>query len=331
MSIIPQLSSLFYQADKYKRLLRAKRFTFPVIEHYSFSENETYQKYAERMLNCSCELKVRIMTSDDVTEITRTSIEDARWCHVRQCPMCQFARVSRQRAKFFKTFVPAEVLGKEFGFLTLTVRNRPLSELRETLAQMTLGWDKFCKRRNLPFVGFLRSMEVTIQRDKTGAPVRSLDGELMAHPHFHILLEFREGYFEEGFKAKSWWIEQWQSALGVDYLPSVDIRKIRPIEGDISKGVLEVLKYTVKPSDFCGFSESAEWLYGLTEQLHGLRSLRLGGTFAKLCSQKELDAVDDLSTEGLQSQTGNLVQLSWNHMKNYWDVNEIYQTSSSFE
>jgi plasmid rolling circle replication initiator protein Rep len=319
---IISLSSLFYQADKYKRLLKAKRFTFPVIEHYSFSDNENYQKYAERMLNCSNQLKVRIMISDDITEFTRTSIEDARWCHVRQCPMCQFARVSRQRGKFFKTFVPAEVIGKEFGFLTLTVRNRPLSQLRQTLLEMTKAWDKFCKRRNLPFVGFLRSMEVTIQRDKNGAAVRSPEGELMAHPHFHILLEFRDGYFEEGFKDKNWWILQWQSSLGVDYLPSVDIRKIRPIEGDISKGVLEVLKYTVKPSDFCGYPESAEWLYGLTEQLHRLRSLRSGGTFAKLCPQEELDAVDDLSTEGLHSQCGDLLLLSWNHIKNYWDVDE---------
>jgi hypothetical protein len=67
----------------------------------------------------------------------------------------------------------------------------------------------------------------------------------------------------------------------------------------------------------------AEWLYGITEQLHGLRAIRLGGTFAKICSQEELDRIDDFVQASNEfSQTGNLIRLLWNDVKNKWDIQE---------
>ena len=116
---------MFYQAEKYHRLQAAKVHSFPIIHHYAIADCEKYRKYSERILNCSNELKLRVMTDLDDLLISRTSIEAARWCRVRQCPMCQFARVSKQRARFFKAF-GAVSLPDNFVFLTLTVRNRPL-------------------------------------------------------------------------------------------------------------------------------------------------------------------------------------------------------------
>jgi hypothetical protein len=48
---------------------------------------------------------------------------------------------------------------------------------------------------------------------------------------------------------------------------------------------------------------SAEWLYGITEQLHGLRSLAVGGSLAKLCSQKTLDKIEDNGSSGVSVRT----------------------------
>ena len=321
--------SLFYQADKYRRLQSAKLHTFPIIQHYAVADCEKYQKYAERILNCSNELKVRILTDPTDLLISRTSIEDARWCHVRQCPMCQFARTSKQRARFFKAF-GLQSLPDNFVFLTLTVRNRPLSQLRQTLSEMTKAWNRFSDRRTFPVSGWLRSMEVTMQRDRSvgkscAAVVRSSDGELMCHPHFHVLMQMDDDYFAKGIKTKDWWIDEWQSALRVDYRPSISIRKVRAVEGgDFGKAVLETLKYTVKPGDFSDYPESAEWLYGITEQLHGLRALRVGGSFSKLCSQKELDKIDDeCACEDQTLQDGSLLLLKWNHVRSFWDVDEL--------
>lgn len=329
---MPKLSliSLFCQADKYKRLVQAKLYSFAILEHYAASDKEDYQKYAERILNCSCDLKVRV--SDEITPNgieTKTSIENARWCRVRHCSLCQFARVSKQRAILFKAFSKLDLTNQSFIFLTLTVRNRPLNELRQTLDEMTKAWNKFNRRRTFPVQGFLRSMEVTMQRElvgkkNTGQPVRSSSGQLMVHPHFHCLLQMKDGYFTEDFKSKDWWIDEWQSALKVDYRPSVAVRKVKPTsDSDFAKALLETIKYTVKPSEFGYFFEAPELLYGFTEQLHRLRSLSIGGIFSKLCSQADLDKIEDsCTTEEEKSQVGDLLRLVWNDSRNVYDVEE---------
>jgi hypothetical protein len=191
-------------------------------------------------------------------------------------------------------------------------------------------------------------MEVTMQRDRlpgdkkknTGLPTRSSDGQLMAHPHFHIVLELEDGFDIHSKEKKAWLIDEWTSALRVDYRPSVRADKIRPNNGDFAEALLETCKYTVKPGDFSGSpgnfkpakkSQSvqlplpkphgAEWLYGITEQLHGLRAVRTGGTFAKICSQQELDQIDDsMSSDDDVSQFGDLLRLVWNDLRNKWDI-----------
>jgi hypothetical protein len=60
--------------------------------------------------------------------------------------------------------------------------------------------------------------------------------------------------------------------------------------------------------DFGNGEHSAEWLYGITEQLHGLRFLGVGGSISKLCSQKALDKIDDTGiTDNDESQSGRLI------------------------
>ena len=320
----------FCNADKYKRLLKAKLHTFPVIKHYANHDSEKYQKYAEKILNCSCGLNLRVIS--EITfegVITQISIEQARWCRVRQCPMCQFARSSKHRAKLFKAFSGVDLTQKSYSFLTLTQRNRPLNQLRAALAEMVQGWDRLSRRRTFPVTGWLRTMEVTQQAerllgDKTknsGLPVRSPDGQLMAHPHFHVLCEMEDGYFQnDQYKDKAWWIQQWASALRIDYLPSISLKRIAATDGNFSKAILETAKYSVKPEEFV---DSPDWLYGITEQLYRLRSLRVGGSFSKIINQKHLDQIDDhCSSDEEHSQTGQLLYLTWNDSKNLWNVRE---------
>jgi plasmid rolling circle replication initiator protein Rep len=322
----------FCNADKYKRLLIARRRCLPIVQHYYSSEYPKYFRYAERMLNCSPELNLRITTNITLEGVEgKVSIENAQWCHVRQCAMCQLAKASKQRAILFKAFANLDLTQKNYAFLTLTHRNRPLNELRDSLSEMTRAWHKLSRRRTFPVTGFLRSMEVTMQRQRmpedkkknTGLPVRSPDGQLMSHPHFHVLLEMEPGYFDN-MKKTEWWVKEWQSALGCDYGPTVYIKKIRPgSDGDFNKAILETVKYTVKPDDFGNGEHSAEWLYGITEQLHGLRSLAVGGSIAKLCSQKTLNKIQDTGNDdNEESQSGRLIKLTWDDTANIWKVRD---------
>jgi plasmid rolling circle replication initiator protein Rep len=351
------LIEVFQRSLKAKRFVRAKLLCDPVINHYASSGHPNHFRLAERMLNCSPEIMFRVFM--DITPegvISKVSTENVRWCRCRHCPTCQLSKCSKQRALLFKSFTGADLSVQKYTFLTLTQNNVPLDQLRVTLNNMSKAWKNLYQRRAFPAVGFLRSMEVTIQRQKmpwdtkknTGPPIRSADGQLMAHPHFHILLDMEEDYFTNGFQKTEWFSGQWGSALKVDYNPIVHIKKIRAgSDGDFLKALLETCKYTVKPADFCDdlkqpkmfnpehqglankiFSEAkphgAEWLYGITEQLHGLRAYATGGTIQKICSDKDLNEIDETGkSKNEESQSGRLIKGTWNDACRRLDCIEI--------
>ena len=351
------LIELFSSSTNARRFTVAKRHCDPVINHYASSGHPNLFSLAERMLNCSPDLNFRVFVEILPTSvISKVSIENARWCRCRHCPMCQLAKSRKQRAHLFKSFAAADLSIQKYVFLTLTVNNVPLNELRATLSKMSEAWHKLFRRRTFPAVGFLRSMEVTMQRQRmpwdtkknSGPPVRSKDGQLMAHPHFHILMEMEEDYFEKGFKKTEWFSAQWASALKVDYTPIVHIRKIRAAsDGDFSKALMETCKYTVKPGDFVDdvkepkisnlkhqalakkvFSEAkphgAEWLYGITEQLDGLHSYATGGTIKKICDVAKLNQIDDTcDSDDEQSQLGRLIRGVWDDKRKTFDCVEV--------
>jgi len=77
--------------------------------------------------------------------------------------------------------------------------------------------------------------------------------------------------------------------------------------------VAETFKYCIKPAEFVDFGEdSTELLQGITEQTKYLRSVNVGGYFAKHISQKELDKIEDsLEFDEAVSQVGELLQADW--------------------
>ena len=319
----------------------AKRRSLDVIELYFLEGSPEYIRYAERMCNCSND--ITIVVDDDINSLTfgRTTFENARWCCVRHCPFCQFARARKLRAKFLKCFNEVTCAGLHFVFLTLTVKNVPVNKLRLAIKDMNKAWKRFIQRASFPAQGFLRSFEVTMQRDRvvadgkgkksSGAPSRSEDGFLMAHPHLHVVLCMKPGYYESNFRTKDMWIDEWQSCLRVDYRPSISIKKI-DTEDNLISSLLETLKYTTKPGDFAvpervsgeTFSNNSvggEWLYALTRELHGVRAMSVGGNISKFCKQSDIDAINDsCELDDEVTQIGHRFPLAWNDQRKKFDV-----------
>ena len=183
-------------------------------------------------------------------------------------------------------------------FLTLTVRNCELSELRETIDWMRESWRKFIRRKRFPARGFVRSVEITKSKDN------------LAHPHFHCILIVPSNYFKgKGYLSKNEWINMWQQSLKVDYKPSIDIKRVKLTKGRKRKiierlgreltendivfyGLMECLKYSVKESDLMS---DPEWLDAITQQLHKTRAISLGGIFKEYLSEDEPE--DLINTE----------------------------------
>ena len=170
--------------------------------------------------------------------------------------------------------------GGRWIFLTLTVKNPKMNELRDTLKKMTAGWTKMTKRKSFPAIGFVRATEIT--RGKDGNP----------HPHFHILLHVSNNYFSRNYWSGEKWAKEWADVMKLDYQPVVDVRIIKPKPGfeggnALAAAAAECIKYAVKVEDLM---RDAEFLYGITDQLHKLRFIGTGGTCLGLLKD---DATDD--------------------------------------
>lgn len=183
----------------------------------------------------------------------------------------------RNTARFFDR-IPAVLVAypkAQWLFLTLTVQNPAMTDLRATLVAMNSAWKRLIQRKDWPAIGFIRTTEVT--RDKHGNP----------HPHFHCLLLVKPSYFSHGYITQLDWALNWQSVLRVDYLPVIDVRKVKAKKGQtgIGAAVVETLKYAVKLEDM----KDPAFLFGITDQLHKMRFLATGGVLKNFLNETATD------------------------------------------
>uniref|UniRef100_A0A0C1QX02 Uncharacterized protein n=1 Tax=Tolypothrix bouteillei VB521301 TaxID=1479485 RepID=A0A0C1QX02_9CYAN len=263
-----------------------------------------YESYAARINQCSKALAFAL-AANEVGELF-FRLESAMFCRCRHCPICQWRRSLMWLAKFFKVLpaIQQDYPNYRFIFLTLTVKNCQLSELRDTLAWMHKAWILLTKRKAFPAVGWVKSVEVTKPKEP-----------LTAHPHFHCILMVPSSYFSGAGKylKHEKWRELWKSCLRVDYDPIVHISVVKPKVGQsafmLEAALRETLKYSVKPSDLVN---DPEWLAGLTQQLHKTRAIALGGVFKKYLSDDEpedLIHADDLSES--ERVSDDLLLFTW--------------------
>jgi plasmid rolling circle replication initiator protein Rep len=274
-----------------------------------------YDRYAERIRECSEWLTYALKAKDDGELNLR--LREARFCRVRHCPVCQWRRQQMWRARFFKALpqVQEKYPTARWVFLTLTVRNCELTELRSTLTKMNSAWVRLIQRKVFPALGFIKSLEVTRKADGT------------AHPHFHCLMLVPAGYFTRGYISHAKWQELWQSCLKTDYPPMIHIQAVKPkkgtlnVTGDGSKdamahAVCETLKYSVKPDDLLAYPE---WLGELTKQLQKTRSISIGGCLKEFFSEDDPeDLINADIEEDEKTEDESYLTFEWsNQIKRY--------------
>jgi plasmid rolling circle replication initiator protein Rep len=171
-----------------------------------------------------------------------------------------------------------------FLFMTLTIRNCEVKDLRVTLTLMAQAWQRLTQLRCWPARGWVRAVEITrSEKYRT------------AHPHYHCLLMVPPGYFKGDYLKQVEWAELWQQCLRIDYRPVVDIRTVKLDFVQTSRrvnepprqlwgAVAEILKYAVKPSDMI---RDHEWFLGLVDQVHKIRGVAVGGILKRYIKERE--------------------------------------------
>lgn len=242
-------------------------------------------KYADRIQTCGKLLEFALR-SDDQGDVG-IKLQSAHFCRVRHCPVCQWRRSMKWQAKMFSAMpeITQAYPTHRWIFVTLTVRNCDLADLRTVVDGMNKAFKRLSQLKAFPAIGWIKSLEVT-RNPETGK----------AHPHFHCLMLVQPSYFGKSYIKQEEWRSLWQRCMRVDYAPVVNVKAVKPKKNklteeldDIGQAIVETLKYSVKEEDLVA---DKDWLAELTTQLHKTRAIAIGGVLKNFLKEEKED--DDL-------------------------------------
>lgn len=293
------------------------------------------EAYAEKIANCSKLLFMKLGRLDDGER--RFKLERTQFCRVRHCPVCQWRRSLTWIARFHAALprLRADYPKARYIFLTLTIRNCLIQDLRSSISHLNDGFRRLSKRKCFPGLGYIKSVEVTRaydcyyktqylgrhgltwvknwQRENSGKEVRLVPTD-ESHPHCHVLMMVSPGYFSgQGYINQQEWRELWRDSLRVSYDPWVYVETVKPKKsspvGDngLIDAVREAMKYTVKGEDLVA---DQDWLIELTYQLHGTRALSVGGVLKNYLSEEE-PTVPEMTHAGYEDVTTQKGDPKW--------------------
>ena len=255
-----------------------------------------FQNYSDRVTFCAEFLRFGLVPKDDDT--LKLKLRAARFCRVRHCPVCQWRRSLMWKAKAYKVLPRiVEAYPKcRWVFLTLTQKNVPITELKQTLQHMNRSFQRLTQLKAWPALGWLRATEVTRGRDGS------------AHPHFHCLLMVRAGYFTKGYIKQSDWVEMWRKSMRLSYNPVLDVQAVRKGSQPMQL-VPELLKYCTKESDLVA---DREWFLELTRQMHKMKCVTTGGVLKEYLKELEEEPEDLIGKDNEAEYTDDLsISFGW--------------------
>jgi plasmid rolling circle replication initiator protein Rep len=208
--------------------------------YYNYEEMNMNIKEVKRIEECGTYLKFKVYNFND--EYVKKLV-GANFCKDKFCQICNWRRSLKYRNMYFKVL---ESLFKEREykvlFLTLTIKDPDVDNLKEVLKQLNYGFKKLTLNKKFKKIvkGYIKSLECHFKKSD----------KRKVHPHFHLMLLVNKSYFsksKDDYIKYSEWRELWQKALGVDYLPQVSISSVRVNNKDELMAILrEVLKYPFK-------------------------------------------------------------------------------------
>ena len=272
-----------------------------------FSYLDYNKVFVNRVSTCADTLK--FMKQAD----GRLKLYQAYFCKNKLCPMCNWRRsmkYSYQTSLIVDQAIKKEPKGR-FLFLTLTVKNVEGDKLSDTLSQLTQAFNRLFKYKKVQknLIAYLRSIEVTHN-----------ENENTYHPHIHVLLMVKSSYFKtkNDYINQEEWGDLWSKSLKVDYIPIVDIRKVKSQGKGLKGAILETAKYPMKPIEF--YVKNAQVVDDLYNGLYRKRQLGFGGLFKQIKKQLDFDDAENgdlvhTSEDGEDVSSGTKIVAIWNATK----------------
>ena len=266
-----------------------RRYHSPICKLLAMDEDT--RDVARDIGNCALNLGIEIEMPEG--EAPQPKLRAVRACNRRVCPFCEWRRTKALRRRFFEglpRFHDDFPTHKPI-FLTLTVKNVPIDNLKTQVREMHLAWKRMTKCSFFPTPFWFRKTEITVER--------SLDTKKetgMVHPHLHCLLMVPAGYFSHGYVKQTEWQKQWMMAARLDYSPIVDVRRCRSKSGVQPDGVsaslgasLEASKYAAKATDLIKLGDA---LGEYHRQVKGVRLTGVSGSLKPYVSASEISETE---------------------------------------
>lgn len=264
------------------------------------AENLTYAQYL-RILNFKkahnvegCGEVLEFKKTDDGLRLCR-----AWFCKSRLCPLCAWRRSLKNvyETALILDHAKARLKKCEFLFLTLTLKNADLGELKKVISNLHKGFKRlFGYKRVVDIVkGYIRSTEITIKRQAR-----------QFHPHIHVIMIVPKGYAKHTERKRyinyNEWVSLWRKALRIDYDPVIYVEKAKARkrkDGTIERSELaaakEIAKYQVKSGDYITGNVVADLVYveELELALRHTRQFGYGGLLKDIRQELLLDKKED--------------------------------------
>ena len=225
----------------------------------------------EKIKQCGNYLEFALK-ENQITKENKKKLAGANFCKNRFCPMCSWRRIRNITGQLKDAFTAIQEKEKIATlFLTLTVNNPDVKDLKDTIAKMNKAFKRMSetKRFKNAILGYFKSIEILGDKTPKG----------QAHPHFHILLVVKENYFKKSdYINQKEFLQMWRDATRNQNITQVDVRRIKSKNenfSDIDSAIAETVKYAVKHSDLC--KRTNEDFYYLYTQTKNLRFISAGG------------------------------------------------------
>lgn len=273
-------------------------------ELLSATYEEVDARKAERLRDCASWLVYSFDPSS-----RRKILERANFCRVRLCPICSWRRSLKAQGQMLQVvqYLARGDIQYNYLLLTLTVRNVQGEHLTTQLNRMMTAWNKMSQRKEFKSAakGYYRALEIT----------HNLHDDTY-HPHYHVLLAVRPSYWHKYYISQARWSELWQHALQCDYVPVVDVRRVK---GTDASAIAEVAKYAVKSADYIipdDWDLSVSTVRILDKALERRRLLAFGGIIAETRRKLQMDDAEDgdllhLDDEVEQIGEGGKIMYIW--------------------
>jgi plasmid rolling circle replication initiator protein Rep len=260
-------------------------------------DSETLE-IAKAIGNCTTSIGVEVPIEGP--ELGKALLRSANPCNRRLCPFCEWRRSRAWRRRFFEGLprFHEDFPSHRAIFLTLTVKNVGVQDLRTCIGELHRSWDRMNRRSFFPTKFWFRRTEVTV----ASAEVGSLNAPTF-HPHIHAVLFVPAGYFSHGYVKQTEWQKQWMDAARLDYAPVVDVRRAssRSSPGGATidqsrSAALEASKYATKATDLIAMGSVLGTYHWAVK---GLRLSAASTSLKPYLSDTPIDKTELIDTESV--------------------------------